>query len=654
MSSFPKKPSFSSLGSQFVSKLFTKKPIESEEEKKRKEENQRKKSRELYNKKQKEEQNARRLREMENARRLRSPALLGRNIAIEEGRMNDSKQLTNYLVNKAANKEVKKRENKNFQQIIRNRNSKDNENKNYILNKLEFHNYDLLYILINNLFDKKLSDKSRTKFEEYWEDLMQEEKNLKEEEDNLKEEEDNLKKEKNKLKKEEDKLEKEEDDKVLLEIKEKIQKIIDKRIKIRETKKEIIKILKSVYRLKYNKSIEKERKEKIIGNLKIINRLEKISKSENLKKTLNNEVKESKNRLLSNVKDISSSIDLATSFHNFSKKTYYICNAGQLKKINNTNTIESISIGKINELSPLYYENGICCFNPLIRTYINGTEGLKEGLKNVSSKNKSQEYGIEMIEETKQNNKKKYIDLIPIIANIEKYNNKNSILSKFFDKHILGIPDEYGIKENNKKNTKEINSKNFDRFSDELGSYIDTIIVVENGEITYVHTKTEKSDGTKIFESYLKIKSGGGNKQVGGLDVFSIVALICIVIGFFVSLRICYDRNDKENTTIVKILGYSYCVAVATFSIALGFLSALFYLSTGPIGETGAGVVALIIIPTILLLPFNPRLLRFMSSVPNNSKNPNPRGKINIKSRKNNQPPPASNYLNPEELKSYP
>ena len=403
---------------------------------------------------------------------------------------------------------------------------KMNINKNYILTKLESNNYNLLYRLINGLFDSKLSDKSKEKFEEY---LIQ-----------------------NPSKKE-----------------------------------DIMKILKSVYRLKLNKSIE--------------------NKKVNIIRKLNSGI-ENKNKiqLLAEIKDISSHINLATSFHNFSKKTYYICNANQLKTNYKVDSVDKLSEKKIDELSPLYYVNGICCLNPLIRKYMNEAKGLKEGLKKEISKNQSSNNGIELVEAKQYNNNNNFIDIDQMIDNIEKYNNKNSILSKFFDKHILGIANEYGIHENNKKNKlsennnknklSEINSKNFDRFCDECQSKIDTIVVVENGKITFIHTKTKKSDGVKIFQKYLQKKNiSRNNIQVGGVTViFEIAGLISICIAFFSSLYSCYDSNSNN----VNIKVYMYCCVISLFvSTILIIVTLIVTAATGgfamPVvyGIAGMGIV---------------------------------------------------------------
>ena len=410
---------------------------------------------------------------------------------------------------------------------------KMNINKNYILTKLESNNYNLLYRLINGLFDSKLSDNSREKFNEYL-------------------------------------------------------------LKNPNKKEDIMKILKAVYRLKLNKSIE-NKKAKIINSL--------------------NSGIENKNQFLAEIKDISSHIDLATSFHNFSKKTYYICNANQLKKNYNVDSVDKLSEKQIDELSPLYYVNGICCFNPLLRTYMN-SKGVKEAITTEISKGNLSQGDVELVSSRSINNKNKnsFIDTNDIIANIEKYNNKNSILSKFFDKHILGIANVDGIHENNKKNKKnkknklsennnknklsEINSKNFDRFCDECQSKIDTIVVVENGKITFIHTKTEKSDGIKILANYFskhfsKPQNGGGNKQVGGVEpITTTLALISVSIGFFAALITCFDSNGK-NQTIIKIIKYPVCVVISTLiSTMLLLVSFFFMIHSGVIGSSTAIIIA--------------------------------------------------------------
>jgi hypothetical protein len=438
----------------------------------------------------------------------------------EYGYNNSIKILTEKLTDIAA---TKYKNSKSKQ--IKNEKEKMNQNKNYILNKLEdtklestnnkLTNYELLYRLINALFGENLSNKSKTTFQKYWMDLIQKEDLLKIKEDN----ETNIKFK---------------------------QKIMDERVKIIKKKEDIMKILKSVYRLKINKSIKNKR--------------EKISKELNYKI-------ENINKFGLEIADISSSMNLATSFHNFSKKTYYICNFKQLKNIYKFTNIDEVSEKQINELSPFYYVNGIFCINPIVRTYINNSPGLNEALKKEISENKSSNTGIELVE-SKPNNKKNFIDIDPMIKDIEKYNNKNSLLSKFFDKHILGIANDNGIQENNKRNSSEINSKNFDRFCDEYGSFIDTVIVVnEKGKVTFIHIKKEKSDGKKILTNYFNEQkmNGGGNLQVGGMDPLSIFILGVIAISLVLALVLCHDLNNNSDMTIIKIIDYSSCVVASTF-----------------------------------------------------------------------------------------
>jgi hypothetical protein len=460
----------------------------------------------------------------------------------EYGYNNSIKILTKRLLDIA---ETKYKNSKSKQ--IKNEKEKMNQNKNYILNKLEdtklegtkleLTNYELLYRLINALFDKKLSNKSKTTFQKYWMNLIQEEDLLKIKEDN----------EKNIIVK---------------------QKIIDERVKIIKKKEDIMKILKSVYRLKINKSIKNKR--------------EKISKELNYKI-------ENINKFGLEIADISSSMNLATSFHNFSKKTYYICNFKQLKNIYKFTNIDEVSEKQINELSPFYYVNGIFCINPIVRTYINNSPGLNEALKKEISENKSSNTGIELVK-LNPNNNKNFIDIDPMIKDIEKYNKKNSLLSKFFDKYILGIANETGINNINKKNREsEINSKNFNRFCDEYGSFIDTVIVVnEKGKVTFIHTKTEKSDGKKILTQYFKDQlqeqkmNGGGNIQVGGMDPLSIFILTVVAVSLVWALVFgCNDPNNKNDISIIMIIDYSSCVVVSTFMSTMAFLLSmvsLFYL----------------------------------------------------------------------------
>ncbi len=387
------------------------------------------------------------------------------------------------------------------------------------MNKFEESNYDLLYNLINNLFDENLSEKTKEKFQEYLNSIK-----INNSSDN-------------------------------------------EETKIKKTQKrgDIMKILKAVYRLKLNKSIENKKVKKIQENSKSV------------------KTKEQKNQLLAEIKDISSHIDLATSFHNFSKKTYYICNAKQLKKNYNKN-IKQLSEDEIKTMSPLYYVNGICCFNPLIKEYMN-SEGVKEAIskkiKAISKGNSSNSGG-------------EILDMDSIIDNIETYNDKNSILSKFFDKYILGIANEYG--KINKNSDSEINSTNFDRFCDECQSKIDTIVVIENGNITFNHTKKQESDGVKIFENYYNLQKKNRktkNIQVGGVEpITSTLGLLSLSIGFFAALITCYDSNSTSKI-IIKIIKYPVCVLISTcISTVLLLASLFFFVHSGPFGSAKVLVIA--------------------------------------------------------------
>jgi hypothetical protein len=439
---------------------------------------------------------------MENARRLRGPLLLERNIAIKERRINEAKKITKNLFNKAVNNAVKKRENKKFKQIITNRNSKDNKNKNYILNKLELNDYDLLYRLINSLFDTNLSEPSKEKFQEY-----------------------------------------------LVENPDK--------------KQDIMIILKTVYRLKINKSIQ--------------------NKKANIIRKLNFGIENKKN-FGAEIGNLSLSMDLATSFHNFSKKTYYICNSQQLKKNYKVEDITTLSEDQIKIFSPIIIQNGITCFNPVIKKITANKEGLNQGLKDVISKNEESKNEknthLEIVPVESINTKsKKFINIDLMIENIDMFNHKNSILSKFFDKHIFGIANEHGIKSNNKKNIdSEINSYNFDVFCGEFKDLIDTIIVIEdgivrngvkkNGVVTFTHTKTRNTKGKEILKPYFKIK----NER----EYLNPLLLLLCIIPLFYSLKACYNSEDTGNTTIIKVQDYTVCVVLTTFSIMLILLAIAF------------------------------------------------------------------------------
>ena len=51
-----------------------------------------------------------------------------------------------------------------------------------------------------------------------------------------------------------------------------------------------------------------------------------------------------------------------------------------------------------------------------------------------------------------------------------------------------------------------------------------------------------------------------------------LLALLAICIPLFCSLIACYNNQDTGNTTIIKIVDYSFCVVLTTFVYMLGFI----------------------------------------------------------------------------------
>ena len=391
---------------------------------------------------------------------------------------------------------------------------KMNINKKYILNKLETNNYNLLYRLINSLFDTKLSEPSKDKFEEY------------------------------------------------------LSQNPDK-------KKDIMKILKSVYRLKLNKSME--------------NKKEEINKKAK-------KLEDNRNKFLAEIKDISSHIDLATGFHDFTGIEYYICNEKQLKELNDNKNISEIPLQDIINLSPIFYANGIFCFNSKIKEYTSNTK-TTENLEELSKNN------VKGIKVSKINNKvnksnSNMVDIDRCIENIKSFNRKDSLLSKFFEQKILGMPTEYGVQEEdkiNKNENKYINIPNFESFCAEFGNFIDTIVIVKGTDIQpYTTQKTpdeinKKNILTEYFaqqnnlnKKYLQQKEQKGDYiQYGGVVdpiVGVSIILLSFVIGFITSLRRCKTKKKEglieNNKYMLCIRHYTLVYSIFIMAIPmLGFLA---------------------------------------------------------------------------------
>jgi hypothetical protein len=378
---------------------------------------------------------------------------------------NNRKKIIRNIRNKKINEAVKK-----YHETITNQknatNEKMNINKNYILTKLDSTNYNLLYRLINSLFDPKLSNESRETFDIYFKEQKP------------------------------------------------------------DKKEEIMKILKAVYRLKLNKSIKNKKQE-------INNKLKTIKTQEN------------RNQFLAKIKDISSHIDLATGFYNFTGIEYYICNRKQVER--NNKKISETEISEIVKLSPIFYANGIFCINPMIRDYTSNKEVMEEDvdeLKNINGSN-----GIKLVKTKvgKNNyNNSNIVNINECIKNIEKFNTKDSFLSKFFEQKILGMATEYGIKNEDRRNTEYINTRNFDRLCSQFNNIIDTIVIVKNNEIVQTHTtETNKKEKPGILLEYFQNKmSGGGHIQVGGFEPLTLIFLV-FVICFFLALYNCNKKNEK-------------------------------------------------------------------------------------------------------------
>lgn len=422
-----------------------------------------------------------------------------RNKAIEDGQTTLAKELNEFIV-----KEQSKKYHNSILSQQKNEENKMKSNAKYILNKLEDTNYDLLYDLINSL----ASTNSKIR--------------------NLND--------------------------VIL--KDKFEKYLSK---YPEQKGDIMKILKSVYRLKFNKSIENKKKE-------IEEKLKSGIKQQN------------RNQLLVEIKDISSHIDLATGFHDFTQIEYYICNKDQVQYFNDGTNIEDIPLQKIKDLSPIFYANGIFCINPIIGKYTADKESI-QNLKQLVNNNSS------LLKVTEVDNLNNFPDIVNInecIKNIASFNTKDSLLSKFFEKKILGKATEHGIHEEDKINKNinpYINIPNFESFCAEFLNTIDTIVIVDGGirkhyttKYTTKKDKNEKKILTEYFQQQVKMKKGG-HMQVGGFDFAFLTPLtfLIFVVSFIVSLRVCYTK--KRNGAILKN-DYRPCVSNYTWSYVVSGIMA--------------------------------------------------------------------------------
>jgi hypothetical protein len=534
-----------------------------------------------YNNNRRNKESERLKNEIKEAQTLRSPSKLARNIAMKNFMRNKDAK---YHRNKILNEEINKTHNKKI---------------NNTLNKLEIGNYDLLYDIINNLFDSNLENKSREEFKKYLSEnpnkkrdiikilnfvyILKYNKSIKNNrkdriienvkgipqmkisignnpkllenlnaykktiinniqsyslEYNKKEEYEKVtsyimskcddEKSINYIYESIIKLLFNEKNSEMLEIKSNSNKksFINKFILLSLKRKKydaIINILKAVYRLKYNKNINSSK----------INNILKI---------------ENKNKYLVELQTLSipRPYENLKGFHNFTTVEYYMCDGNMSGNINIQN------IQKLSFISPFYYANGMFIFNPEIKKIISNNKNLIiEGLQSNEFKKAIEEKGIKMKTKINSSNSNKVFNVNEYIDNIEAFNVKGSYFSQIFERKILGMANNQGIKNSNRKKSGEyINTDNFNIFCEELGNRINCMYIVIDGKIVKKYEKTNNikltSDNRIILTKDLlnPVKKGGGLNSL--LVIIPKIVNVIIAIGISYLFYIQFFKNKSS------------------------------------------------------------------------------------------------------------
>jgi hypothetical protein len=267
------------------------------------------------------------------------------------------------------------------------------------------------------------------------------------------------------------------------------------------------------------------------------------------KKKLNN----SKNKLYSSIAQYSISPELQEGLRNFSTIEYYMYN----EKFTG-----NIGINDLNELCPYFYVNGIFNINPNITNIFNENKEIyKTGLKDENFRAMAQKDGI-IITDEKPNNNNKILDMGKIIENINDFNYAGSYLSNIFEQKILSIPDENKSKIKKENIEKYINQEYFDIWCQEFNN-IDTLCVVKDGRILHKYVKSSNdkiqkltSNNRIIFTKELFEKknyhSGGG---LG--EIIPVITLCCVVgLGWFGKKKLDEIQQNVDITSKkVGVLG---------------------------------------------------------------------------------------------------
>ena len=231
-------------------------------------------------------------------------------------------------------------------------------------------------------------------------------------------------------------------------------------------------------------------------------------------------------------------------FHDFTMIEYYMCDEYISGNIN---------MQKLSSVSPFYYANGMFIFNPEIKRIISkNKDSIIEVLHSPEFKEAIEEKGIEMKTRINSSNNNQVFNINKYIDIIENFNFKGSYFSEIFETKILGMANNQGIKNSNRKKSGEyINTDNFDIFCEELGNRINCMYIVIDGKIVKKYEKSKEikltSDNRIILTKDLlnPIKKGGGLNSL--LVIIPNLISVIIAIGISYMFYITFFTNKSKN-----------------------------------------------------------------------------------------------------------